>query len=69
MVIGMIRKCKICDKTFETKSSTRIYCYECSGNSTRNDNETRKHQKNNIKKKHEVTSNKDVGRKMLYLWL
>ena len=30
---------------FETKSSTRIYCYNCSGESTRTNNETRKHQK------------------------
>lgn len=45
MVMDMIRKCKICEKVFETKSSTRIYCYECSGNSIRSDNETRKHQK------------------------
>lgn len=25
----MIRICEICNKRFDTKSSTRIYCYEC----------------------------------------
>ena len=51
----MIKVCEICKNKFETKSSTRIYCYKCSGESTRLDNETRKHQKtilrNNIKRK------------------
>ena len=50
----MIKICEIWENKFETKSSTRIYCYECSGESTRLDNETRKHQKtilrNNMKK-------------------
>ncbi len=50
----MIKICEICEKKFETNSSTRIYCYECSGESTRLDNRTRKHQKtilrNNMKK-------------------
>ena len=31
----MIKVCEICENKFETKSSTRIYCYECSGESTR----------------------------------
>ena len=41
----MKKICDICGATFETKSSTRIYCYECSVDSTRNIYETRKHQK------------------------
>ena len=41
----VIKICEICGKKFETKSSTRLYCYECSGESTRLDNTTRKHQK------------------------
>ena len=41
----MIKICEICNGKFETKSATRIYCYNCSGESTRNDNATRKHQK------------------------
>ena len=41
----MIKICEICDEKFETNSKTRLYCYKCSGVSTRADNETRKHQK------------------------
>ena len=32
-------------KKFETISNSRIYCYDCSGESTRSNNLTRKHQK------------------------
>ena len=49
----MIKICEICENKFETKSATRIYCYECSGESTRTNYATRKHQKtilgNNMK--------------------
>ena len=41
----MKKICDICGASFETKSSTRIYCYDCSGDSTRNIDKTRKHQK------------------------
>lgn len=41
----MLKICEICNEKFDTNSKTRIYCYKCSGDSTRNDNETRKHQK------------------------
>ena len=41
----MTKVCEICNSKFETKSATRIYCYNCSGESTRNDSSTRKHQK------------------------
>ena len=41
----MIRICEICNNKFETKSSTRIYCYECSGESTRDNYATIKNQK------------------------
>ena len=41
----MKKICDICVASFETKSSTRIYCYDCSGDSTRNIYKTRKHQK------------------------
>lgn len=41
----MVKICEICNKKFESNSSTRIYCYDCSGDSTRSKNETRKHQK------------------------
>lgn len=30
----MKKICDICGTFFETKSSTRIYCYDCSGDST-----------------------------------
>ena len=42
---NMIKICEICDEKFDTNSKTRIYCYKCSGDSTRLDKETRKHQK------------------------
>lgn len=41
----MTKICEICENKFETNSSTRIYCYNCSGESTRHNNSTRKHQK------------------------
>ena len=41
----MRKICDICNEVFDTKSSTRIYCYDCSGKSTRKDYGTRKHQK------------------------
>lgn len=36
----MKRMYEICNKEFDTNSSTRIYCYECSEDSTRKDNNT-----------------------------
>lgn len=41
----MVKICEICESKFETQSATRIYCYECSGESTRINYESRKHQK------------------------
>ena len=41
----MQKICEICNEKFETFSSSRIYCYNCSGESTRLDNQTRKHQR------------------------
>lgn len=41
----MEKVCEICNQVFETSSVSRIYCQECSGQSTRASNETRKHQK------------------------
>lgn len=61
--MDMIRKCKICEKVFETKSSTRIYCYECSGNSIRSDNETRKHQKTILRRNMKLQAIKMLGGK------
>ena len=63
----MIKVCEICENKFETKSSTRIYCYECSGESTRLDNETRKHQKtilrNNMKNQEILCHGKNINQK------
>lgn len=39
----MEKVCEICNQVFETSSVSRIYCQECSGQSTRASNETRKH--------------------------
>lgn len=41
----MKKLCEICGSEFDTQSATRIYCYECRGDSTRSKYETRKHQK------------------------
>ncbi len=63
----MIKICEICENKFETKSVTRIYCYDCSGESTRLDNETRKHQKtilrNNMKNQEILCHGKNINQK------
>ena len=41
----MIKICEICSEKFDASSKSRMYCYKCSGESTRQNNETRKHQK------------------------
>ena len=46
----MIKECEICSRKFETKSSTRIYCYKGSSESTRSNYKTRKHQKTILRK-------------------
>ena len=59
----MIKVCEICNNKFETKSSTRIYCYECSGESTRNVYITRKHQKTILRKSMKLQAIKLLGGK------
>ena len=59
----MIRICEICNNKFETKSSTRIYCYECSGESTRNVYTTRKHQKTVLRRSMKFQAVKLLGGK------
>ena len=59
----MIKKCEICENTFETNSVTRIYCYECSGESTRLDNTTRKHQKTILRRSMKIQAIKLLGGK------
>ena len=59
----MIKICEICENKFETKRSTRIYCYVCSGESTRLDNETRKHQKTILRRSMKLQAIKLLGGK------
>lgn len=59
----MIKICEICNQKFETKSSTRLYCYECSGESTRSDNNTRKHQKTILRRNMKLQAIKLLGGK------
>ena len=42
---------EICENRFEINSKSRIYCFDCSGESTRKGNETRKNQKQYIAEK------------------
>lgn len=59
----MIKTCEICEKEFETDSATRIYCYICSGESTREDNQTRKHQKTILRRSMKIQAVKLLGGK------
>ena len=59
----MIKICEICNNKFNTKSSSRIYCYECSGESTREDNNTRKHQKTILRRSIKLQAIKIMGGK------
>ena len=59
----MQKICEICNSKFETNSFSRIYCYKCSGNSTRKDNETRKHQKTILRRSMKLQTIKLLGGK------
>lgn len=59
----MIKLCEICNEKFDTTSSTRIYCYKCSGESTRTDNETRRHQKTILRRSMKLHAIKMLGGK------
>ena len=59
----MKKICEICNKEYETKSSTRIYCYDCSGESTRTMNQTRKHQKTILRRNMKLQAVKKLGGK------
>ena len=63
----MKRNCEICNKQFETNSSSRIYCYECSGESTRRDNITRKHQKTILRKSMKLQAIKLLGGNVVFV--
>lgn len=59
----MKKVCEICNENFDTNSSTRIYCYNCSGDSTRKDNQTRKHQKTILRRSMKLQAIKLLGGK------
>ena len=59
----MKRICEICNKQFETNSWARIYCYECSGETTRRDNNVRKHQKTILRRSMKLQAIKLLGGK------
>lgn len=59
----MKKYCEICNEEFEANSSTRIYCYNCSGDSTRKDNQTRKHQKTVLRRSMKLQAIKLLGGK------
>ena len=59
----MQKICEICNEEFETSSSSRIYCYNCSGESTRHDNQTRKHQKTILRRSMKLQAIKMLGGK------
>lgn len=59
----MLKICEICNEKFETNSYSRIYCYKCSGESTRNDNLTRKHQKTILRRSMKLQAIKLLGNK------
>ena len=59
----MIKICEICNAKFETTSLSRIYCYECSGSSTRSEISTRKHQKTILRRSMKLQAIKLLGGK------
>lgn len=59
----MEKICEICERKFNTDNYTRIYCYECSGNSLRINNETRKHQKTLLRRSMKIQAVKLLGGK------
>ena len=59
----MKKICEICNNEFESNSSTRIYCYNCSGDSTIGINETRKHQKTILRRSMKLQAIKLLGGK------
>ena len=61
----MKKICEICEKEFDTESHSRIYCYECSGDSTRKNNETRKHQKTILRRSMKLQAIKKLGGKCM----
>ena len=59
----MKKICKICENEYNTDNYSRVYCYTCSGGSTRRDNETRKHQKTILRRSMKLQAIKMLGNK------
>ena len=59
----MVKICEICNNKFDTGSLSRIYCYKCSGESTRTDYNTRKHQKTILRRSMKLQAIKLLGSK------
>lgn len=59
----MIKICEICGNQFETDTPTRIYCYNCSGESSRCNYNTRKHQKTILRRSMKLQAIKLLGGK------
>ena len=59
----MIKVCEICNERYDTSSKSRIYCYQCSGDSTRLNNESRKHQKTILRRSMKIQAIKLLGGK------
>ena len=59
----MKKNCKICEEIFETENYSRVYCFKCSGDSTRSDNSTRKHQKTILRRSMKIQAIKLLGGK------
>lgn len=59
----MNKICEICEKEFESNNKSRIYCYECSGESSRLNNATRKHQKTVLRRSMKLQAIKLLGGK------
>lgn len=65
----MIKICEICSEKFDSNSKSRIYCYKCSGESTRLNNETQKHQKTILRQSMKKQAIELLGGEMFYLWI
>lgn len=61
----MTKICEICENKYETKSKSRLYCYDCSGESTRINIETRKHQKTILRRSMKKQAIKLLGGKCI----
>ena len=57
----MIKICEICNEKFDSKSKSRLYCYKCSGDSTRQSEESRKHQKTILRRSMKIQAIKLLG--------